>query len=475
MALTLTYDATLSRVRITATGLATTAETVLVERSTDQVTWSTVRGGLDVPVTAGVSATVDDYEFTDRVPNYYRATVTRSGITLLGVGAAAHAVNASVTPPLPAGWAPGCLLGIWCAIRNRGPGFPIASPAGYTLALDTSNARLFIKQAGAVEVAQQVDFIGGTATSDTSAQMVAFAGASTTVIASAILQNASLQNIPTPALDVPANAGRRLVLTCGWKADDWTSVDPLPGQAEIAEPDTITGDDQGLVWDYVVRTDDADEPAGQFVVTGGAAAISNSGVIAFADQQGEQVTANITPILAGMVLKSLARPFLNRPVTWRLIPEITLPARGGLFRIVGRTLPVAVTSVRGSRQYTLDLLTQTASEADDLRMLLMSGDILYVHTPADCAGGPPTLYAMVGDVTISPAPTGARSGPTLARRYWRLPLTEAAAPGPDVVGSTATWQTVLNTYATWTDVLAAHPTWADLLDLVADPSEVIVP
>lgn len=49
-----------------------------------------------------------------------------------------------------------------------------------------------------------------------------------------------------------------------------------------------------------------------------------------------------------------------------------------------------------------------------------------------------------------------------------------AAPGPDVVGETSSWQTVMNTYATWADLLAAHPTWASVMELVADPEDVIV-
>jgi len=37
------------------------------------------------------------------------------------------------------------------------------------------------------------------------------------------------------------------------------------------------------------------------------------------------------------------------------------------------------------------------------------------------------------------------------------------------------WTTVLAAYATWSALIAGKATWADVLNLVGDPSEVIVP
>src|SRR5690606_16416623 len=67
MAVTLTYDATLARVRLSAT--AVTGPTVAVERSTDQIRWTTVRGGAALAVTGG-TVSLDDYEFVPGVPNH---------------------------------------------------------------------------------------------------------------------------------------------------------------------------------------------------------------------------------------------------------------------------------------------------------------------------------------------------------------------------------------------------------------------
>lgn len=185
---------------------------------------------------------------------------------------------------------------------------------------------------------------------------------------------------------------------------------------------------------------------------------------------GQYETASITPTITAVWLKSVARPFLNLAV--RLLGNtfsLERAARGGTFPIVGRSLPVAVTDLRGSRQYTLTARTDTDVAASNLELLLASGDVLYLQAAAGMvvpAGG---VFVQVGRTLVdTPAP------PFLLR-FTSFAVTEVAAPGPDVVGATSTWQTVINTYATWADVIAAKATWADLLELTASPSEVIVP
>lgn len=180
----------------------------------------------------------------------------------------------------------------------------------------------------------------------------------------------------------------------------------------------------------------------------------------------------ITVDLDQVWIKSIGRPFLNRPVDCVLNPSpITRPARNGVFDIVGRSYPVAVTDVRGSRRVTVRVVTRTTQERTDMDLLLMSGDPVYYQTPLNHPL--PTMYAVIDDTT--------ESRPLLNRRCnddWRLyelPSIEVAAPTADVVGATSTWQTVVTTYATWADVIAANDTWADVLDLVGDGSEVIVP
>ncbi|ALE74939.1 hypothetical protein AD006_01190 [Pseudonocardia sp. EC080610-09] len=72
MALTLSYDDSISRVRIS---LSTTST---VEHSTDGIRWTYVRGAAS-SVSAG--STIDDYEFTPGVPNFYRDSEGTASIT----------------------------------------------------------------------------------------------------------------------------------------------------------------------------------------------------------------------------------------------------------------------------------------------------------------------------------------------------------------------------------------------------------
>ncbi len=190
------------------------------------------------------------------------------------------------------------------------------------------------------------------------------------------------------------------------------------------------------------------------------------------DVLGVTTTCQIEVDLNDVWIKSIGRPFLNQILRCVSNPTpIIRRARNDVNPIVNRSYPVAVTDVRGSREVTAPVITQTTQQREDLDLLLASGDPVFLHTPV---GHPlPTMYAVIED-TAESRPVRNRD----CNNDWRLfdlPLVEVAAPGPDVVGSTSTWQTVINTYATWSDVLAAHSTWADLLDLIGDGSEVIVP
>lgn len=178
-------------------------------------------------------------------------------------------------------------------------------------------------------------------------------------------------------------------------------------------------------------------------------------------------TVSVVPTLDRVWLKSVARPFLNRAVTVFDYSEVERSARSGVFDVVGRSLPVSVSDVRGSRRWTLELLTETAGDAQDLDLLLASGDPLLVHVPADC--GVPGGYVEVGDARQR------RTARRTERRVFELPCVEVAAPGPDVIGSTVTCQSVLNEYPTCQAVLDAHPTCLDLMELIGDPTDVVVP
>lgn len=190
-----------------------------------------------------------------------------------------------------------------------------------------------------------------------------------------------------------------------------------------------------------------------------------------ADVQQAVFGVQFTQDVANVWIKVVARPYLNTPVIVAGRGEVTRPARSGIFDVVGRSYPVAVSDLRGSRQYTLDLLVETPADERDLDLLVASGDPIYLQAPSTqtkIPGGEGT-YWTIGDTTA--APTARLSN----RRIFSLPLKETAAPGPDVVGAAGTWQTVVSTYASWTATIAAKATWSDVLELIGTPSEVIVP
>lgn len=271
---------------------AASGGTTFTVHTTEPPKWTTDSGEMPIPLLISgevVSATAI-------------ANVTPS---FVAAGTAAHANNASVSPALPAGLAAGDLLLVFAAIRNSGTGTPNL-PSGYVLLADMGNAALFGKYAASGEAAPTITFAGGVANADTSAQTAAWRGVGLTIHNSATQLNGSAQNIAYPALIVSRDAC--LVLYLGWKQDDWTSVAAIAGATEIGEPDTTTGDDQGLVWDYVLQSTAASIASGSFTVTGGASAISRGAVVALGS---DVQTITVTRSVNGVVKAQAARAAIN--------------------------------------------------------------------------------------------------------------------------------------------------------------------
>lgn len=186
--------------------------------------------------------------------------------------------------------------------------------------------------------------------------------------------------------------------------------------------------------------------------------------------------ASITPTLAGRVwLKSIRHPFLNRPVHILNWSEVTRRSRAGVFDIMGRSAPTAVDDVRGSQQFTLQVVTDDLydpaadglTQKRDLDLALASGDTFFLHVPANqpIPGG----YLTIGD-TSEDRIVRAGTQPFVLT----LPCTVVTAPGPDVVGSTLTWTTVLRLYDSWPALIASNPTWLSLLQTVGSPEDLVV-
>jgi hypothetical protein len=459
-----THDSTLSRVRIAVESAPPDADYVTIERSADGgITWTTVRGG-DAVMLVDDACQLDDYEFAPNVLNTYRATyVDTDEPHVVAVGAIGSGNNASVNPGMPADVEDGDLLVMMAVIRITA-GSP-NTPAGWDVLVDLGNFRLFTRTYVAGVVAPTVSFSGGVSGADTAAQIIAVRNADSSV-AHTTSVNASAQNAAYAGI-ASADIAPNLVIVAGWKQAAASSTS-ISGWSLIANAVPSAGDDMTVFW---WRRTLADEqlPAGVVTIGGGSAAISETTTVRFtrAAFMLRETTSSVPP-LDQVWLKNIQRPFLNKPVTAVDWTPIRRPSRSAAFPVLGRSAPVAVTDLRGSKQWTLTIMLETLAAAEEMDLILSSGSVVYLHTPGGCPF--PGGYYLVGDTEM-------RRGQSVRseRRYIDLPLVEVAAPPSSVVGTTYTWQGVLNDYSTWADVIADNATWADLLDRVGDPTDVVVP
>lgn len=199
---------------------------------------------------------------------------------LIAVGTASHANNGSVTPGLPGGaTAKGNLMLLYAGIRrNDDTAYP-NTPTGWTpLNGFFVNAQLFAKVHTGSEVAPTVTFTGGVLNDTCSAQIASFTGAQLSQLGVGLTFDVGpVQNIAVAEL-TPTRDGC-LIIQAGFKQDDWTSVATLAGATEISEFTSTLGSDQGLVWDYQAQTTRTTVAATSFVVTGGATAAVQSGIM----------------------------------------------------------------------------------------------------------------------------------------------------------------------------------------------------
>ena len=382
----------------------TAVPTVTVERSTDQVRWTTVRGGAALtPVNGAIS--LDDYEFEPDVRNFYR------------VGG-----QPGYGPP-----------------QNPNTSFETDTTGwvGLNAGISRSTTRAHDGVASLLIAPDGVSSSGGA-----NAEGLVPVTPGETIRASMWVYSPGGWSDLRPCVDWHDSSGAFLSTGLGSgfavPAGQWTYLEQIltvPVGAAYAKMRARHGGtpSQATTWN--------------------------------ADQV-ELRTLGITPQLDTVWLKSLARPFLNRPVTVTDWSDVTRTSRSGIFQIVGRSRPVAVTDLHGPRQWTLDVIAHDEADAANLDLLISTGEVQFVHVPAGARV--PGGYVALGDTSER------RPRPRSQRRIFSLGLTECAPPGPDVVPAVGTWTTVMNTYATWADVLAAHPTWGDLLQLVGSPDDVVV-
>src|SRR3990167_93018 len=210
----------------------------------------------------------------------------------------AGGVTGTIVPALPAGVSQGDLL--VAIVAGRGAMAFTASigwDKNFHVAHATSGintlAMFTALQTGAGDAGPTISWTAGVVNGDVIAQVVAIrpTDATKTPIVATLgtkTDNASGANIGP--ITAPAGfAITELLLVIGHKADDWTSVTALAGDAEtwaeIGEPDSAAGDDAGLVWNYAIL---AGAPPAitdkTFTVTGGASAAGVGIMISFSEQ-----------------------------------------------------------------------------------------------------------------------------------------------------------------------------------------------
>lgn len=228
--------------------------------------------------------------------------ITTAAPAFVATGIAQHGNNVGLTPAIPAGMTvdAGQILLLWAAIRNSGTGI-VNDVEDWTTLVNFGNVRLFGRYYNTGVAAPVVTYNGSAANVSTSAQLFGFSGTSLEVEFTATQLNASAQDIATPAGPTDRRSNRRvnrLLLWGGWKQDDWSSAAVVSGglASEAGDTATTLGDDQGIVFDYYMQATPANVAAATIAITGGAAAISRSIVVALRPLQTFTVTRAVNGV-----------------------------------------------------------------------------------------------------------------------------------------------------------------------------------
>lgn len=209
-------------------------------------------------------------------------------VSVVGVGTSVTTVNASANLPLPANVLDGDYIVGMASIRNSGTG-TVNLPAGWFDVLNFGNTRVFARRYVTGLAMPSVSYAGGSANQDTILQSFAVRGAHSASASiqsgtAATLLNSTAQDIATPGMTIP-DLGTLIVRTA-WKQDDATAYS-TPGGYDVGPfLSTTTGDDasQGI-W-YRQSSASSIPPSGTVTVTGGATAISRSGIFALKPNPG---------------------------------------------------------------------------------------------------------------------------------------------------------------------------------------------
>jgi hypothetical protein len=246
----------------------------------------------------GWSTTAEPYDLSSSGERLTCTAMNTVVAALISSGTAAHADAASVTPPLPASIVNGDLLLILAAVRDTAD--TVNDLPDWEVLADAGNVRLFARHWDGVFTAPTVTFTGAVAGDTCSAQMGALRGVQNVVTGASVIQtNGVVQNIDVASIAMPRD--RSMVITCGWKQIDWTSVATLGANNEIGDSPTAVGNNQGIVWDSRLFTTAQTQGTVTFAVTGGTTAISKGFAVALAcDVYAATVTRSVNGVVKAL-------------------------------------------------------------------------------------------------------------------------------------------------------------------------------
>lgn len=168
------------------------------------------------------------------------------------------------------------------------------------------------------------------------------------------------------------------------------------------------------------------------------------------------VSASVTvtsPAESRAWLRDVLYPTKSVPTIITRSPTVALPSRSTVLRPVGRKNAVAVTDIRSGAEGTMTFATLTIAEADAMRSMIDSGNVLLLTGPASWNLAA-TYMVLLG---VNPSRMGLADSPV---RLWDCEYVEVDPPDALILGTPQTWQDYLSTYSSWQEM--AGKTWADL-------------